>query len=337
MLVQKRSSAVSNCNPRPRGFAGGFDRSARPHHRGALTAMGAGATKGSMQNLRIALEWFLNPDHLPLIAARELLHAKGWTVELVVPDDHYDGFQALAEGRVDLVVNEPLHLVERRNFRLTSHGCFFATDGGVLMQAAALKNLVAGQPVRIASPVSNPTTDKLCIDILRAWATRQGIDVMEAQIAIEAAGFAHVDNLIAGYDGAWLAFANVEGIAAQVRGLDSRMITTSEVGIPNFSALELIGAANAPHALRSAIAAFVSALNIVTPQLAADPAAARQLWYAASGEAPGAEADAIIAASLPRFLAPVRRSAAMWRPMWQYLHEAGGDVVDEAAFEAMFT
>jgi hypothetical protein len=39
---------------------------------------------------------------------------------------------------------------------------------------------------------------------------------------------------------------------------------------------------------------------------------------------------------LAKFLAPVRRSAAMWRPMWQYLHARGGDVVDEATFDAMF-
>jgi len=49
----------------------------------------------------------------------------------------YDAFQALAKGTVDLVVNEPLPLVERRALQLTSHGCFFATDGGMLMQRTA--------------------------------------------------------------------------------------------------------------------------------------------------------------------------------------------------------
>lgn len=289
-----------------------------------------------MKRLRIALEWFLNPDHLPLIAARDRLQAEGWAIELIVPDDHYDGFQALAGGEVDLVVNEPLHLVERRETRLISHGCFFATDGGVLMHRAALDRLQAGHAVRIASPVSNPTTDQLCIDILSGWAARQGQALDGQQIAIAAAGFGHVDNLVAGFDGAWLAFANVEGVSAQVRGLDTQLITTSEAGIPNFSALELIGAAEASAPVLEAVAALVAALDSVTPQLCRDPAAARQLWYAASEEVPSAEADAIIAASLPRFVAPVRRNAALWRPMWRYMHDRGGDVVDEAAFEAMF-
>ena len=309
---------------------------ATAQHHGALTMSHRVATHAVMQHLRVALEWFLNPDHLPLIAARDRMRADGWDIELVIPDDHYDGFQALADGEVDLVVNEPLHLVERRDLRLTAWGCFFATDGGVLMHRAALSRMLSGHTVRIASPVSNPTTDQLCVDILKGWAAKQGLALNEKQVVIEAAGFAHVDNLASGHDGAWLAFANVEGVSAQVRGLDTQMITTAEAGIPNFSALELIGGADAPVPVRDAIAAFVAAIDAATPALHSDPEAARQLWYGASGEAPSNEGDAIVAASLPRFLAPVRRSAAMWRPMWRYLHARGGDVVDEATFEAMF-
>ena len=114
------------------------------------------------------------------------------------------------------------------------------------------------------------------------------------------------------------------------------MITTAEAGIPKFSALELIGAKGAPGAVQDAIAALVATLDAVTPGLCADPVAARALWYRASGAALDAEADAIVDASLLRFLAPVRRSADKWRPMWRYINSRGGDVVDEAAFEAIF-
>ena len=289
-----------------------------------------------MQQLRVALEWFLNPDHLPLIAARERLRTEGLELALIVPDDHYDGFEALADGKVDLVVNEPLHLVERRDCHLTSHGCFFATDGGVLMHREALERLASGGQIRIASPVSNPTTDRLCKDILKGWASQRSKVLESDRISIEPAGFAHVDNLVAGYDGAWLAFANVEGVSAVFRGLDTQLVTTAEAGIPNFSALELIGAASADGHVREAVARLVDVLAVVTPELRSDPAMARDLWYEASGEARGAEADAIVEASLPRFLAPVRRDVEMWRPMWRYLHERDGDVVDEARFEAMF-
>jgi hypothetical protein len=204
------------------------------------------------------------------------------------------------------------------------------------MHRNALKQLIEGAHVRIASPVSNSTTDGLCADILRGWMAGQGAALGSDQVRIEAAGFSHVDNLADGFDGAWLAFANVEGVSAQVRGLDTQMITTAEAGIPNFSALELIGAGDAPQDVREAAAILVATLDAVTPGLCSDPAAARALWYRASGAAPDAEADAIVDASLPRFIAPVRRSADMWRPMWRYLHSRAGDVVDGPTFEAMF-
>lgn len=66
--------------------------------------------------------------------ARERLRTNGLDVDLILPDDHYDSFEALADGAVDLVIHEPLHLVEHRELQLTSHGCVLATDGGVLMQ-----------------------------------------------------------------------------------------------------------------------------------------------------------------------------------------------------------
>lgn len=128
----------------------------------------------------------------------------------------------------------------------------------------------------------------------------------------------------------------MEGVSARCRGLDTQLVTTAEAGIPNFSALELIGAADASGDVRQSVARLVEALSIVTPDLRRDPAEARDLWYAASGEPRGREADAIVDASLSRFLAPVRRDAEMWRPMWRYLHERDGDVVDEARFEAIF-
>jgi hypothetical protein len=36
-----------------------------------LTIAHPPATQPAMTHLRIALEWFLNPDHLPLLSARE--------------------------------------------------------------------------------------------------------------------------------------------------------------------------------------------------------------------------------------------------------------------------
>ena len=47
----------------------------------------------AIMKLQLALEWFLNPDHLPLIAGIELgwFAQAGLELELIAPDDHYHG------------------------------------------------------------------------------------------------------------------------------------------------------------------------------------------------------------------------------------------------------
>ena len=64
--------------------------------------------------LQLSLEWFLNPDHLPLIAGIELgwYREAGLELELLVPDDHYDGLAETVAGKVAFACNEPLHMID---------------------------------------------------------------------------------------------------------------------------------------------------------------------------------------------------------------------------------
>ena len=43
--------------------------------------------------VKLAIEWFLNPDHLPLIVGMEqnFFKKKGLELDLIVPTEHYDG------------------------------------------------------------------------------------------------------------------------------------------------------------------------------------------------------------------------------------------------------
>ena len=67
-----------------------------------------------MKTLRIGLEWFMNPDHLPFLVGLD----KGWfaeaglAVELIEPQQHMDAIEAIEKGEMDVAVTEPLHLVE---------------------------------------------------------------------------------------------------------------------------------------------------------------------------------------------------------------------------------
>ena len=99
----------------------------------------------------------------------------------------------------------------------------------------------AGKIIHVASTISCPLTDRLCCRrILQGWAGTQGFAVAETQIVVEPAEFCHVDSLRAGFDAAWLAFANTDEVAARQQGMAVRLLTEEQAGLPAFSALELV-------------------------------------------------------------------------------------------------
>src|SRR5690606_36226497 len=117
-----------------------------PH--GSATIWSCPPIRNAMK-LQLSLEWFLNPDHLPLIAGIDLgwYRDAGLELELLVPDDHYDGLAATASGEIAFACNEPLHMIDAHRPGLKALGCFFETDGGILLQRAAGQRLLDGGAV----------------------------------------------------------------------------------------------------------------------------------------------------------------------------------------------
>jgi ABC-type nitrate/sulfonate/bicarbonate transport system substrate-binding protein len=276
-----------------------------------------------LKTLRVGLEWFLNPHHLALIAVRDwgLAAARGLTLVLDEPKHRYDGFAALARGQCDLILTEPLYLLEPMGRACEPLGCLFETKGGVLVREDRLGKLRAGETIRVASPVPAPLTDRLCRRILQGWAGNQGFAVAETQIVVEPAGFHHTDNLQAGFDAAWLVFANVEAISTRLRGLPVRLVTAEEGGLPGFSGLELAARKGRRPDETARHEALISVLEAATHRLRADPIAATALWREVSG-ADGEEATRIVEATLPCLKAPLNRDPQRWQALQALLQEA---------------
>lgn len=292
-----------------------------------------------MKRVEVALEWFKNPDHLPFIAGIE----QGWfqeiglTVNLIVPDEHYDGLASVANGEIAFACNEPLHMIDDQRPGLRALGCFFETDGGVMLTHAAEHALRNGQKIRIASPVAEDVTNKLAEIIVQRWAKQQGIHFSPEQMQIESAGFEHIKNMQEGYDGAWLCFANFEGVEADQKGLNAHFISTKSVDLPNFSALELFtGEAflceNAP-----LVEQFSKVLSRAAQWCSAQPLDAAKLYYQHTGETPSLLMDAIIADTCHRLVFPLQRNTERWLKMWQTFTDLGLAQVDEAGYQALYS
>lgn len=286
----------------------------------------------------VALEWFLNPDHLPFLAgiAEGWFAAEGLEVTLVVPDSHYDGMAEVEAGRVAFACNEPLHMLDAPHPGLRALGCFFETEGGVMLSESGHAALLAGRPVRIASPVSGAVTDAIAREILTRHAAASGGRADAAAITVEEAGFAHLDNLRAGYDAAWLCFHNFEVVGARAEGLAHVFVPTASVGLPNFSALELFTSRAFAAREPGAVAAMRKVLGDAALALQADPERAAAIWFSGSGEADGALARAVLADTLPRFVSPVVADAGRWRRLFEEFSAMGFAAIGPDDYAALY-
>ena len=170
--------------------------------------------------IKLALEWFINPDHLPFIVGLDkgLYKKNNIELEIIEPEGHYDGFKELAQNNIQLATNEPLHLIEKYQKNICSIGNFFETNGGIIFTAKGYENLISGKEVKITSPVSNSVTDKIAKDIIHRHLKK--ITKNNNKIRITANDFYHIKHLKAGFDGAWLCFENFEGVESKLEGLE---------------------------------------------------------------------------------------------------------------------
>ncbi len=273
--------------------------------------------------VRVGVARVLDPGHLALLAARDwgLAAARGIALILEETNVRSDGFAVLESRDCDLVVTEPLRLLEPSARGCEPLACLFETRGGVLAREDRLGKLRAGETFRVASSISGPLTDHLCRRILQGWAGSQGFAVAETQIVLEAASFDHLNNLEAGFDAAWVAHANVEGVSARQRGIKARLLFPEDVGLPGFSALELVARKSRRADEIERHEALISTLETAAWRLKSDPNAAIELWRQAGGDA-AEETAAIILATLACLMTPPNRNPRRCKSLEDMLVEA---------------
>lgn len=276
--------------------------------------------------LTLTLEWFLNPDHLPFIAGIYTGAYKnaGLDINMIEPTEHYDGFAELQAGNIDMHVNEPIHLFEHHFEDLKALGCFFVTDGGVLMKQSSMDKLRQNQPIRITTPAANPITNKIGFEILHRYAKQNGFILDRDNVEFVETDFQHLENLKKGnaegdFDGAWLCFYNFEGIEANHAGLDYTFIDQNLSPYPNFSALELMTTHSIWEEKSDAMQQFVKVSTEMGQLCINDPEQARKIYYVYTDETPSALMDDIINDTLKRLITPIKPDSERWSALREML------------------
>lgn len=196
-----------------------------------------------MDKIRLGLEWFLNPDHLPFLIAFQ----KGWfedaglEVEMIEPEEHLDAVDEIEAGEMDLAVTEPLHLVEDacEGRSVVGIARFLHTNGGVMYfegNGIERPRDMAGKRIQYPG-APGPGGPAIVGTMIEADGGTYDPDDFEPVNN----GFYHTDALLEDKaDLATLAFYNFEIVEARHRGADAEFFALKDWGVPDFCQLILI-------------------------------------------------------------------------------------------------
>lgn len=291
-----------------------------------------------MTTLNLAIEWFLNPDHLPFVVAmREgMFEARGIKLELIEPDEHYDGLEELRKGNLAFATNEPLHLIEQFTDEMLSLGTYFETKGGVLLKKSSFHKLKDGGTITVTTPVSNETTNTIGFEIIRRYYAQEGIDVTREQVVFVPNGFEHIKYMKEGADAGWLYFYNFEGIEAQHEGMDVFYLDAKNAGFANFSALDIFTTKQFYREHKEHCDDFNDAVKEAIRFIAANSEATKAHYYAYTGEDASPLMDDILDATMTCFDPEYASQSARELPILDFFTQIGITTLKPESFRGAF-
>lgn len=288
--------------------------------------------------ITVAIEWFLNPDHLPFIIAKEMgiFQKYGIELNLVEPDGHYDGLLELKNRTIEFATNEPLHLIEQFDENIISLGMFFQTKGGVLLKKSSYPKLVNGEKIDVTTPVSNITTDTIAFEILRRYCKKNCFELKKEQINFVPNGFEHIKYMLEGADAGWLYFYNFEGIVAKHEGLDVIYLDSENANFPNFSGLNIFVNRLFYNNNREICDLFTNALKEAISVIKDRPEEAAKEYYKYTNTAKSKLMDEIIEATIECFDSNFNSSYESELPILNFFREIGVTQLTKERFKTSF-
>lgn len=291
-----------------------------------LLALPAQAQAQAQDRLTVLLDWFVNPDHGPLIVAREkgFFAEEDLDVELIAPADPNDPPKLVAAGQADIAVSyQPqLHLQVQENLPLVRIGTLVATPLNSLV-------VLANGPVREVADLKGRkvgfSVGGFEDALLGAMLARHGLAL--ADIELVNVNFSLSPALIAGQVDAVIgAFRNFELNQMDIVGRPGRAFYPEEEGVPAYD--ELIYVAHKDRLERPELERFLRAVERATLWLVNHPDEAWELFKGTDLALDDELNRRAWAATLPRFAhSPAALDHGRYRRFAAFLQQQG--LIDE--------
>jgi putative hydroxymethylpyrimidine transport system substrate-binding protein len=239
-------------------------------------------TARAADKLTVMLDWFVNPDHGPVIIAREkgFFKTQGLEVSIVAPADPNDPPKLVAAGKADIGVSyEPqLHLQVDQGLPLVRIGTLIATPLNVLLTAAdgPVKTIEGLKGKKIGYSVGGVDEAVVSTMLLRHGLKLSDVEMVNVNFSLTPA-------LVSGQVDAVIgAYRNFELTQMELAGRKGRAFYVEEEGQPPYD--ELIYIANKSSLGRPELRRFLLAVEQATFWILNHPDEAWQAFKATDAQ-----------------------------------------------------
>ncbi|MEV8466164.1 ABC transporter substrate-binding protein [Fluviibacterium sp. DFM31] len=272
--------------------------------------------------MTLILDWFVNPDHGPIIVAQELgyFEGQGLEVEIIAPADPSDPPKMVAAGRADLAVSyQPqLHLQVAEGLPLIRVGTLVATPLNCLLvlEDGPVKTIADLDGRKVGFSVAGVEEALLTKVLSNGGLTMDDIKLVNVNWSLSPALMAGQVDAVIG------AFRNFELNQMEIEGIAGRCFYLEEEGIPAYD--ELIYVANPDTMDADMLRRFLTATELATQYIINNPEAA---WEVFSGTAKELQDELNAKAwvdTYPRFsLTPAGLDAGRYARFEAFLADSG--------------
>lgn len=291
-------------------------------HLTLAAALLAASPAVAADEMTVLLDWFVNPDHGPIIVAQEkgYFADQGLDVEIIAPADPSDPPKLVAAGQAELAISyQPqLHLQVAEGLPLKRVGtlvatplnCLLVLEDGPVKEISDLKGAKIGYSVAGVEEA-----------LLSAILGKHGLSVDDVELVN--VNWSLSPSLMSGQVDAVLgAYRNFELNQMEIEGVEGKCFYIEEEGVPTYD--ELIYVANKDSMDTDKIRRFLRATELATQYIVNHP---EDSWTVFSGTSPELQDELnemAWADTLPRFaLRPEALDEGRYVRFEQFLSDAG--------------
>lgn len=236
---------------------------------GAALALLMSAQAHAADKLTVLLDWYLNPDHAPLIVAEQIgaFKDEGLDVELVPPADPSMPPRLVASGQADIAVSyQPqLYLYADQGLPLVRIGTLVNTPLNTVLSLKknGISSMADFKGKKMGYSVSGVEEATLTTMLATGGLKLSDITMVNVNFQLVSALMAgQVDGVIGGY-------RNVEANELTEHGVEPMVMKVEDYGVPVYD--ELIFLVNKDHADDPRFKKFLAAVKKGTDYLIAQP------------------------------------------------------------------